>query len=156
MLVALGVPAEKRGVVMLREHAFVARPSRVRPMSGAASQARPGAVSSPVSSTVPSAVRFTQIVVAHVYGVPLEALLAGTRRDRQAAEARQVAMYLAHVVCRMNKPAVARAFGRERTTAHHACRRVEDLREDPDQDRLLAWLEVLLRNAQGERAGEEP
>lgn len=144
MLATLGVPAEKWGVVMITEHTVVARPSRVRPMSSAAFDA------------VPSAVRFTQIVVAHVYGVPLEALLAGTRRDRQAAEARQVAMYLAHVVCRMNKSSVARAFGRDRTTAHHACRRIEDLREDPDQDRLLAWLEVLLCNAQGERAGDQP
>ncbi len=58
-----------------------------------------------------------QIMVAHVYGVSLESLLAATRRGRRAAEARQVAMYLAHVVFRMSLAEIARGFGRDRTTA---------------------------------------
>ena len=96
----------------------------------------------------------TQILVAHVYGVSLDALLAATRKGRRAAEARQVAMYLAHVVLRMNLAAVARNFRRDRTTARHACRRVEEMREDPECDRLLARLEMLLRDAAHAGAGQ--
>jgi len=97
-----------------------------------------------------------QIMVAHVYGVPLDSLLATTRKGRRAAEARQVAMYLAHVVFRMNLAEIARGFGRDRTTARHACRHVEELREDPARDRLLAWLEALLRQAAGAGPGSGP
>lgn len=120
---------------MMREHCFV-RQSFV----------------APVRHALPTATRlgFAQIMVAHVYGVPLDELLAPTRKDRRAAEARQVAMYLGHVVFRMSLASVGRVFGRDRSTASYACRHVEDLREDPELDRLIAWLEVLLRNASGE------
>ena len=87
----------------------------------------------------------TTMMVAHVYGVRPDALMAATRTGRRTAEARQVAMYLAHVVFRMNLATVARGFGRDRTTVRHACRHVEELREDPERDRVVAWLEVLLR-----------
>lgn len=87
----------------------------------------------------------TQLVVAHVYGVPLDTLMAATRKNRRAAEARQVSMYLAHVVLHMSHRQIARGFGRDRTTARYACRRVEELREDPERDRLVTWLEALLR-----------
>lgn len=97
----------------------------------------------------PAGLGVTQVMVAHVYGVSLESLLAATRCDRRVAEARQVAMYLAHVVLRMSLAAVARGFGRDRTTASHACRHIENMREDPELDRLVAWLEVLLREAAG-------
>ncbi len=95
----------------------------------------------------PVGLSVAQVMVAHVYGVSLDTLLAGTRRGRRAAEARQVAMYLAHVVLKMNLAAVARGFGRDRTTASHACRHIENMREDPELDRLVAWLEVLVRAA---------
>lgn len=88
-----------------------------------------------------------QIITAHAYGVPLDSLMAATRKDRRVAEARQVAMYLAHVVFRMSLAEIARGFGRDRTTARHACRHVEELREDPGRDRLIAWLEATLRLA---------
>ncbi len=99
-------------------------------------------------STIPSpspGLGVAQLVVAHAYGVPLDTLMATTRKSRRAAEARQVSMYLAHVVFHMSHGQIARGFGRDRTTARHACRRVEELREDPERDRLVAWLEALLR-----------
>ena len=37
--------------------------------------------------------------------------------------------------------------GRDRTTASHACHRVEDLRDNPDFDRQLTHLENILREA---------
>jgi hypothetical protein len=99
---------------------------------------------------VPPELAIAQLIVAHVYGVPLASLLASTRKGRREAEARQVAMYLAHVVFRMSLADIARSFGRDRSTARHACRHVEHLREDPSRDRLVAWLEALLRQDAGE------
>lgn len=87
------------------------------------------------------------MLAAHVYGVPVEALAAMGRADCEAIEARQVAMYLGHIVLGMPLSALARGFDRDRTTVRHACRHVEELREDPAHDRLLSWMEALLRQA---------
>ncbi len=87
----------------------------------------------------------TQIVVSHTYGVPLEDIRAASRRSREAAFARQIAMYLSHVVFAMTTTEVATAFGRDRSTACHAFQRVEAMREDPEIDRTLGWLKTVLR-----------
>ena len=83
----------------------------------------------------------------------LSAPAAHDGRSEIDAEARQVAMYLTHTVFRMSFGAVARGFGRDRTTARHACRHVEEMRDDPERDRLVAWLEMLLRETAGEGPG---
>jgi len=88
-----------------------------------------------------------QAVVAHLYNVSMEDLRAATRRGARAAFARQITMYLMHVVYRLTMAEVAREFGRDRSTATHACHRVEDLRDDPCFDRYLAHLENILREA---------
>ena len=88
-----------------------------------------------------------QVIVAHVAGVALTELCASKRSRPRAAFARQVAMYLSHVVFAMNLSQVARAYGRDRSTALHAFRRIEELREDPGFDRTLALLEAMLRQA---------
>lgn len=87
----------------------------------------------------------TQILVAQTYGVGLDEIRAVTRRTSQAAFARQIAMYLAHIVFSLSIAEVAKAFARERSTVCHAIQRVEALRDDPDLDRTLGWLETLLR-----------
>jgi chromosomal replication initiation ATPase DnaA len=87
----------------------------------------------------------TQIVVAHAYGVTLDELRAPSRSRSQIALARQIAMYLAHVVFSMSLAEVARGFGRDRSTACHAVQRVEAMRDDPELDRTLVWLEGTLR-----------
>ena len=89
----------------------------------------------------------TQAIVAQLYNVTIEDLRAGTRRGARAAFARQIAMYLVHVVYGLSMAEVAVRFGRDRSTASHACHRVEDLRDDPRFDRQLVHLENLLREA---------
>jgi chromosomal replication initiation ATPase DnaA len=86
-----------------------------------------------------------QTVVAQVFGVPLADMRAPTRSRPRAALARQVAMYLSHVVFGMSVIQVASAFERDRSTACHAMRHVEELREDPELDRTVDYLETLLR-----------
>jgi chromosomal replication initiation ATPase DnaA len=87
----------------------------------------------------------TQIIVAQAYGVTLDDLRAPSRLTANVAFARQIAMYLAHIVFSMSMSEVAKGFGRDRSTACHAIQRVEALRDDPELNRTLVWLEASLR-----------
>ncbi len=84
-----------------------------------------------------------QLTAAIVFEVPLEAVTAPARGAAQVAFARQSAMYLAHILLGMNYSAVGKLFGRDRTTAAHACQTVEDRRDDPAIDVCLDFMEVV-------------
>ena len=74
--------------------------------------------------------------------------IAGAKRSSQAAtRARHLAIYLAHVTLSWPLSRVAQAFGRDRTTAGHAVRSVEDLRDDAQMDARLTELEVCIQQA---------
>ena len=82
-----------------------------------------------------------ELAVERVFGVQRQ-IIAQQNRDRAAsAQARQVAMYLAHVGCGMTLTEAGRLFGRDRTTVAHACMVVEDKRDDPIWDQMLDLLE---------------
>jgi len=83
-------------------------------------------------------------VVARVFGVARGELRLSTRGRAKVALARQVAMYLAHVVFGLSLTEVGRAFDRDRTTVSHACGVVEDRRDDPIFDRALENLERIV------------
>lgn len=86
--------------------------------------------------------------VAAAFTVPVSELHHRSRRGAGIALARQSAMYLAHVTLGLNFAEVGRVFGRDRTTAAYACRRIEERRTDVRLDIALAELEqVLRRNA---------
>ncbi len=82
---------------------------------------------------------------AAAFAVPVGELHAATRRSSYVAFARQSAMYLSHVAFELPLGEVGRAFGRDRTTAAHACRLIEDRRDDPAVDAVLAALENACR-----------
>ena len=82
-----------------------------------------------------------EAAVSQVFGVALAELRGVTRGRAKVALARQVAMYLAHVVCGMSLTQVGRVFDRDRTTVAHACGLIEDRRDDPCFDRLIDLLE---------------
>ncbi len=84
--------------------------------------------------------------VSNAFSVPKRELRARTRRKAHTAFARQVAMYLAHVGCGLNYSEVGRLFGRDRTTAAHACKLIEDRRDDPGLDLSLDHLERAVRH----------
>lgn len=65
------------------------------------------------------------------------------------ARARQLAMYLSHVVLGRTLKEVGEAFGRDRTTVSHACALIEDMRDDPAFDAELERLEQLLLTETG-------
>lgn len=99
------------------------------------------------SAESPAPVRIiVESAIAAAFAVPPHQLRAATRCAAPIAFARQSAMYLAHVALGLTYTDVGRVFGRDRTTAAHACRRVEDRREDPRIDAMLASLEQALRH----------
>jgi chromosomal replication initiation ATPase DnaA len=79
--------------------------------------------------------------VAQVFGVRVQDLKSASRGRAEAAFARQVAMYLDHVSCGHSLTEVGNLFERDRTTVAHACKLVEDRRDDPAFDRALELLE---------------
>ena len=89
-------------------------------------------------------------IVAHIapeFGVRPADVESGTRGSQQAAFARQVAMYLAHVGFGLGFATVGVCFQRDRTTVAHACRVVEDRRDDIWFDCRMAALELACRAA---------
>jgi chromosomal replication initiation ATPase DnaA len=99
--------------------------------------------------------RFIEGLVATAFGVKAADLRSRRRGAAEVAFARQVAMYLAHVMLGANLAEVGRHFGRDRTTVAHACARVEDRRDDPVVERVLACLEAAVhgwRQSLGEGA----
>jgi len=91
-------------------------------------------------------ITLAQAVAAYAYGLALSDF---QQRSRVADRARQVGMYLAHVSLRLGLREVGRGFGRDHKAVAHACRRIEEAREDPAFDRTVEWLETLTRRAAG-------
>jgi hypothetical protein len=81
------------------------------------------------------------LTTAVAFAIPVEELTASSRRAPYVAFARQSAMYVAHVRFGLSFTEVGRGFGRDRTTAAYACRLIEDRRDDPAVDFVLASLE---------------
>lgn len=92
-------------------------------------------------------------IVSHVapdFGVSSADSACETRGSQKAAFARQVAMYLAHVGFGLGFAAIGECFRRDRTTVAHACRVVEDRRDDIWFDCRMAALELACRAADGD------
>jgi chromosomal replication initiation ATPase DnaA len=98
-------------------------------------------VSGPLARSGRELRRAIDPAVAAVFEVDVHDLRAATRRSPRAAFARQVAMYLAHVVCGLSLTEVGTLFARDRTTVAHACGVVEDRRDDRELDGRLDHLE---------------
>lgn len=111
--------------------------------------ASPAATSLP-PTRVPSSeriLRYVTLCVARDFELDQGALLVPTRGAPQAAFARQVAIYLAHVCFGLSFAAIGRMFHRDRTTVAYACRVIEDRRDDRELDRRLATLERMCRRS---------
>lgn len=83
--------------------------------------------------------------VARDFDLELADLLGATRGRPRVAFARQVAMYVAHIGFGLSIRTISRAFGRDRATVSHACRVVEDGRDDIWLDCRLEALELCCR-----------
>ena len=108
------------------------------PRAAARTQGRP---------TAAEAERLRRIIegaIGDIFGVPQEDLSKRSRGKAPVALARQVAMYIAHVACRLSLTDVGLIFARDRTTVAHACAVVEDKRDDPVFDRALELMEWIV------------
>ena len=119
-----------------------------RPIFGAVKFERSGTVRFLAMREIEDRARLSYIdgLIAQVFEVPLRELSAPTRRSARTAFSRQVAMYLAHKVCELSLTRIGEHYGRDRTTVAHACRKVEDRRDDPNLDVSLDYLESALRS----------
>jgi chromosomal replication initiation ATPase DnaA len=88
--------------------------------------------------------RSIEATVSTALGIGMAEIRADQRGRAAAAFARQTAMYLAHVHFGLTLSQVGRNFGRDRTTVAHACARIEDSRDDPKVESVLACLEAAL------------
>lgn len=89
-------------------------------------------------------VRLVADVLSYATGVPVEAILCRGRTGVGVARLRHVAMYLFSVVYAVGASNTAHAFGRERTTAHYALKKIEDARQNAAFDTWIASLERTL------------
>lgn len=87
--------------------------------------------------------------VAAEFGIALADIESAARGSREAAFARQIAMYLAHVGFGLGFTEIGKFFGRDRTTVAHACRVVEDRRDDVWFECRIAALEFACRTFEG-------
>ena len=100
---------------------------------------------------------FVIAAVGILFSVPVEALRAASRGSADVAFARQVAIYLLHTLLKYSYVRAGAVFGRDRTTAAHACRTVEERREEGPVDQIVDYLEQVidlwpLAAAEGSRA----
>jgi chromosomal replication initiation ATPase DnaA len=90
-----------------------------------------------------------QIIIEHVvictFQVNAHAIHSAHRGVRADNQARQIAMYLAHVVCGLTLTEIGRLYRRDRTTVAHACHVIEDRRDDRQFDFVLELLESGIR-----------
>lgn len=96
-------------------------------------------------STQDDKARRILFLVAAARRVSVRELLRPTRSAAATALARQIAMYLLHVGLGANLTETARVFSRDRTTAAHACSRIEARRDDTTFDIQIRCLEEAMR-----------
>lgn len=86
-------------------------------------------------------------LVGAALSVAPRAICGAERGTAEISHARQMALYLAHTTLGLTFTEAGRLFGRDRTTAAHACRRIEDQRDQARVDQLVACLERAARDA---------
>jgi chromosomal replication initiation ATPase DnaA len=80
-------------------------------------------------------------ILAACFSVSSKEIRSQDRATACIARIRQVGMYITHVALGLNMKEVAAGFCRDRSTVVHACHLIEDLRDDPDFDKICATVE---------------
>jgi len=120
---------------------FVTVPTHPAAQPTAGARPCPGA---PPRQAVEVEARFVVRLVACALQEDEAGIVATDRGSTASARAHQIAMYLLHTSLSVPYGDVARMFGRDRTTVSHACRTVEDMRDDPMHDDFLRRLEEMV------------
>ncbi len=80
-------------------------------------------------------------LACEAYSVEASEIFQPNRSLAHISLARQVAMYLAHVVGQLSLRQLSEEFNRDRTTVSHACHIIEDRRDSPLFEQQMAFLE---------------
>lgn len=94
--------------------------------------------------------------VTHAFCIDPVAFWSETRGQPRVALARQVGMYLAHIMFELSLTEVGKLFARDRTTVAHACCIVEDRRDDRMFDRTLDLMESSVRLLRPQAGRQQP
>jgi len=105
---------------------------------------RPAAVGRSGAEHAEAIRRLLAETVAPVLFVDPAALFRSGRGDARTAFARHVAIYLASTRFGLSLTEAGRLFGRDRTTAAYACRRIEEERDTVGTDRLVDYLDHVI------------
>ncbi|MCE2414382.1 chromosomal replication initiator protein DnaA [Candidatus Poribacteria bacterium] len=90
---------------------------------------------SPIRHRKTATSRAIQATVADYFGIQTEELVS-QKRTKELVQARQIAMYMCRELTAMSYSNIAQAFNREdHTTVIHACRQIEKLTEENDEER---------------------
>jgi chromosomal replication initiation ATPase DnaA len=119
----------------------------IRPAANCAVQTRIASKTVKPRGSAGVGCKLAALLVADALQLKLSDILAVTRGSPESARARQAAMYLAHVALGISLTAIGRFFARDHSTVAHGCRCVEDRRDDPGFDTLIAELALAARIA---------
>lgn len=90
-------------------------------------------------------------IAAALFEVSGRELREPGRSSSEVSRVRQIAMYVSHVSLRLTMKDVGLGFARDRTTVVYACHLVEDLRDDPEFDRIVSTVEKVAAAALRDR-----
>jgi chromosomal replication initiation ATPase DnaA len=88
-----------------------------------------------------------QDILAACFSVSGRELRAQGRTRAEICRVRQIGMYVAHVIAGLSMFEVGCGFQRDRSTVAYACHLVEDLRDDPDFERVMLMIERIAEAA---------
>ncbi|HMQ58471.1 MAG TPA: helix-turn-helix domain-containing protein [Rhizobiaceae bacterium] len=86
-------------------------------------------------------------IMAAIFNVPGKELRESGRPTREIGRIRQIGMYAANTALGLSMAAVARGFGKDRSTVVHACHLIEDMRDDASFDALIGKVERIVVTA---------
>jgi hypothetical protein len=92
-------------------------------------------------------------IASALFSLPSKELRKVGRAANSISRVRQVAMYVAHVGLGLSMSDVGRGFARDRTTVAYSCQTIEDLRDDPEFDRIVSMFERVALVAFASRLG---
>ncbi len=84
-----------------------------------------------------------QDVLAACFSVSGKEIRSQDRCRSEISRIRQIGMYVTHVVVGLTMLEVGRGFQRDRSTVAHACHVIEDMRDDPDSERIIHMVEKI-------------
>jgi Bacterial dnaA protein helix-turn-helix len=88
-----------------------------------------------------------QDVLSACFSVSGRELRAQGRARAEICRVRQIGMYVAHVIAGLSMFEVGCGFQRDRSTVAYACHLIEDLRDDPDFERVILMIERIAQAA---------